>query len=132
MFPETGDDSEMIAELPAQIAELFADILATGNAFTFTVTLFELTQPEEFVSVTVYEVVEDGFTVLFELVELNPDAEPDQEYVLPVTAAAPMVADSPAQIVELVPALAAGSAFTVTKTELLLVQPVAVMVSTSS
>jgi len=51
--------------------------------------------------------------------------------VLPPTAAAPMVADCPAQMVELLPAFAAGSALTVTRTELVFVQPVDVMVSTS-
>ena len=82
------------------------------------------------VSTKVYVVVTEGFTVALELVELNPDGTDDQLYVLPKTDAAPMEALCPRQIVELLPAFAAGSGLTVIVTLCVLVHPVAVMVST--
>ncbi len=49
--------------------------------------------------------------------------------MLPLTEAAPMLAEAPEQIVALAPGFAAGKGLTVTITEFVFVQPVAVMVS---
>jgi hypothetical protein len=64
----------IVVEDPVQI--VFAEpAAATGNEFTVTVTEFELTQPLELVSVTVYVVVVVGLTVGLAEVELNPEGE---------------------------------------------------------
>ena len=70
-----------------------------------------------------------GLTDGLEDVELKPDGLLAQLYVLPATAVAPMEMGVPEHVLELVMVAAAGSAFTVMATELVLVQPVAVMVS---
>ena len=57
---------------PVQIVA-FEPADATGRLFTVTVTLLEVTQPFELVSVTVYVVVLIGLAVgLDTVVELNP------------------------------------------------------------
>jgi hypothetical protein len=56
-------------------------------------------------------------------VEVYPDGVLVHEYVFPDTAVVPMVAELPAQTEVLVPALAAGLAFTVIVTEFVLLQP---------
>ena len=72
-----------------------------------------------------------GLTDGFASVEENPDGTELQLYVLPSTAAAPMVELSFKQMARLSPAVAAGSGFTVTVTLPVLLQPVSVMVSVS-
>ena len=74
-------------------------------------------------------VVVVGLTEGLLAVELKPDGLDDHEYVCPTVDAAPMVALPPLHIAVLLPALAVGIGFTVTVTELDLVQPVAVIVS---
>ena len=71
-----------------------------------------------------------GLTVGLETVELYPAGLDDHEYVLPVLAAPPIVAEEPEHIAWLLPALAAGVAFTVTTILLAAEQPPAVTVST--
>ena len=63
-------------------------------------------------------------------VEVKPDGLLVHEYTSPVTAVAPIVAELPEHIALLVPALAAGSGLTVIVTVFVLLQPVAVTVST--
>ena len=75
--------------------------------------------------------MEAGFTEGFDEDELNPEGELDHEYVLPVTAAAPIEIELPEQMLVLEITAAAGNALTVMVTELDLVQPVAVTVSVS-
>ena len=87
------------------------------------VTEFELTQPLVFVSVTVYVVFTVGLTEFDDAVDEYPDGVLDQEYVLPVTAVAPIAVVLPGQILEFVPALAAGREFTVTVTLFEATQP---------
>lgn len=65
-------------EEPAQMAVLEITA-AAGSGFTLIVTEFELVQPFDPVSVTVYVVVEEGDTEGFAIVELKPPAELDQE-----------------------------------------------------
>ena len=62
---------------------------------------------------------------------VKPDGDDDHEYVLPLTALAPILAEPPLQMVELVPAFAKGNALTVIITEFDLLQPVAFTVSTN-
>ena len=83
------------------------------------------------VSVKVYVVVVVGLTVGLACVLLNPDGLELHEYVLPLTALAPMLVLPPLQMVLALPALAAGSELTVTITVLLSLHPVAVTVSTT-
>jgi len=91
---------------------------------TVIVTEFEFEQPLELVSVTVYVAVAAGDTDGLDIVELKPETVLAHEYVLPDTAAAPIVnAGTPAQIVDGDPAAAAGSGLTVMVTELDLVHP---------
>ena len=52
---------------------------AEGKGLTVIITEFEFIQPLEFVSVKVYELVDVGETEGFELVELYPEIELDQE-----------------------------------------------------
>ena len=70
-----------------------------------------------------------GLTIGFAEVEVNPLGLLTHEYVLPMTAAAPIDAESPTQIAVFAAAAAAGSGFTDMVTAWELVQPVAVMVS---
>ena len=70
-----------------------------------------------------------GATLGFAEVEEYPDGLLAHEYVLPVTAAAPIDADFPEQMAVLDPAAATGRAFTVTVTLLDKLQPVEVIVS---
>jgi hypothetical protein len=74
-------------------------------------------------------VVAVGLTVGFELVEVNPLGEEVHEYVLPVIADAPILADPPLQIVLSPPALAVGSGLTVIITASFFVHPVDVLVT---
>ena len=74
-------------------------------------------------------VVTAGFTDGLARVDENPAGTEIQLYVLPVTAVAPNIVLCPAQIARSLPANAAGNGFTVTTTLLLLVHPVAVIVS---
>ena len=62
-------------------------------------------------------------------VEAYPDGLLVHAYTSPVTAVAPIEAELPEHIVALVPAIAAGRAFTVMETEFEAEQPVAVTVS---
>ena len=74
-------------------------------------------------------VVTIGATVGLADVEENPAGLETQLYVFPETAAAPMIVLLPKQIALSPPVVAVGNGFTVTVRLLLLVQPVAVMVS---
>jgi hypothetical protein len=76
-------------------------------------------------------VVTVGVTVELADVEANPTGLETQAYVFPETAAAPIVVLLPKQIALSPPVAASGNGFTVTIRLLLLVQPVAVMVSVS-
>ena len=64
----------MEAEPLPQIAEL-VPALAAGTELTVMVTVCELEQLPGTVSNNVYEVVTDGLTVGFELLEENPEGE---------------------------------------------------------
>ena len=65
-------------ELPVQMAVLeITD--AAGRGLTVIVTELELIQPLEFVSVSVYDVVDVGLTDGLDKVELNPDGLLTQE-----------------------------------------------------
>ena len=113
--------AQMILEVPAT---------AAGNGLTVTTTLLLLAHPVAvIVSVTVYVVVTAGFTDGLARVDVNPTGTEIQLYVLPAIAAAPIIVLCPAQIARSLPANAAGNGFTVTTTLLLLVHPVAVIVS---
>ena len=74
-------------------------------------------------------VVTIGLTVGLEVVEVKPAGTDAQLYVLPATAEAPIMVLPPKQIDWDTPALAAGKGFTEISTLLLLLQPVAVMIS---
>ena len=74
-------------------------------------------------------VVTSGVTVGLANAETNPAGLETQLYVLPETAVAPMLVLLPKQIALSLPVDAVGNGFTVTIMLLLLVQPVAVMVS---
>ena len=76
-------------------------------------------------------VVTVGATVGLETFDVKPAGDEVHEYVLPAVAAPPMVVELPLQIVALVPAAAGGAGLTVMTTELVLLQPVAVMVCTN-
>ena len=65
----------------------------------------------------------------FELEEVNPPGLLVQLYVCPATAVAPTVVDDPLQMVDTEPTPGVGRGFTVTLTESVLEQPVAVIVS---
>ena len=73
MLPETAVLPIEI-EFPEQIP-VFDITWAAGNGLTVMVTELDFTQPLEFVSVKVYELVELGETEGFETVELYPDTE---------------------------------------------------------
>jgi hypothetical protein len=62
-------------------------------------------------------------------VEVNPLGDDVHEYVLPVTADAPIEVDAPLQIVLSEPALAVGNGFTVITTVSLFIHPVDVLVT---
>ena len=64
-------------------------------------------------------------------VDVNPAGDDVQLYVFPTTATAPIDVLAFRQTALLAPATAAGNGFTVTTTLFVLVQPVAVMVSTT-
>jgi HJR/Mrr/RecB family endonuclease len=104
-------------DIPVQILEL-AIVVAAGSGLTVMVTELDFTQPLEFVSVTVYVVVEVGDTEGLEAVEVNPTGELTHEYVLPTTAVAPTEIDVPVQILAFAIVAAAGSGLTVMVTEL--------------
>ena len=117
--------------LPFRQIDLALPAAAAGNGFTVTVTLCVLVHPVAvMVSTTVYVVFTSGLTDGLAAVEVNPAGTEVQLYVLPVTDAAPRVVLAFRQIARSVPATAAGRGFTVTTTLWVLVQPVAVMVST--
>ena len=81
------------------------------------------------VSTSTYVVFAVGLTVGLDEFELYPEGILAHEYVSPLTALAPIVADEPEHIVCAVPVAAAGSELTVTFTELLFEQPVDVTFS---
>ena len=96
------------------------------------VTLFVFLQlVAVIVSVRVYVVVIVGLTDGFAEVEENPEGLLVHEYVLPLTALAPIVVELPLQMVLALPALAVGNGFTVMTTEFDLLQEVAVTDSTN-
>jgi hypothetical protein len=68
------------------------------------------------VSTTVYVVVTIGVTVGFDRVDVKPEGTDVQLYVLPPTAAAPMVVLDPRHIDVGLPAAATGNGFNVTDT----------------
>ena len=94
-----------------------------GKGFTVIVTEFVFTQPLEFVSVKVYELVEVGETEGLETVELNPEIELTQEQVLPVTAVAPIKIAALEQMAVSEMTIAAGRPMTVIVVELESKQP---------
>ena len=119
----------MVVELPLQI-EVLVPALAEGNGFTVITTEFDLLQDVAvIVSTKVYVVVTVGLTFGFDKVEVNPLGLLVHEYVLPLTAVAPILAEPPTQMAELLPALAAGRGLTVTTTVFDLLHEVAVTVS---
>ena len=130
VVPLTGA-APMAIEPPGHIA-LFEMTAAAGSGFTVTVTLFDLTQPvAAMVSLRVYVVLPVGETVALETLEVNPEGFEVQLYVLPATAAAPIVVELPLQTDVLEPVAAAGSGFTATGSVLELLQPVDVIVCVS-
>ena len=117
-------------ELPMQIL-LLVPALAAGNGLTVTTREFVLEQlVAVIVSVKEYVVVTVGETDGFDNVEVKPDGDDVQLYVLPATEAAPIVTDAPLQIEELAPVVAAGKGLTVTIAVFVALQVVAVIVST--
>jgi hypothetical protein len=102
---------------------LFAIVAAAGKGFTVTATVLVLTQLLELVSVIEYVVETVGDTVGFEDAEVKPTGLLIHEYVLPVTAVAPIAMDVPVQILELDIVAATGSGFTVILTVLDFIQP---------
>jgi hypothetical protein len=117
----------IVAELPAQ-TELLLPALAEGSELTVIVTELELVQPVAVTfSVNVYVVVVEGLTVALDDEELKPEGLLLQEYVFPDTDAPPIVAGDPEHMETDDPALAEGSALTVTVTELVLEQPAALV-----
>ena len=62
----------MLIELPVQML-VIEIVAAAGNGLTVMVKEFDLTQPFEFVSATVYVVLDVGETEGFEEVEVNPE-----------------------------------------------------------
>ena len=128
VFPETAE-APILVLLPKQIA-LSPPVVAVGNGFTVTMRLLLLVQPVAvIVSVNVYVVVTIGATVGLANAEVNPTGLETQPYVFPETAADPILVLLPKQIALSPPVVAVGNGFTVTVRLLLLVQPVAVMVS---
>ena len=73
--------------------------------------------------------VEVGETEGFAAVELKPDTELAQEYVLPATAVAPMEMVEPEQMAVLEITEAVGNGLTVMVAESVLLHPVEVFVS---
>ena len=103
---------QIAIEEPAPIA---------GIVFTVTVTVAEFLQPDAFVPVTEYVVLADGLAVILAPVVEESPAAGVQEYEVPPVAV--RVVEEPLHMAT--PALApmVGSAFTVTVTVAVLLQP---------
>jgi hypothetical protein len=112
----------IVSEDPVHIAVSLITA-AAGSGFTVMVTEFDFTQPLLSVSVSVYIVVVDGFTVGLAEVEVNPEGELLHEYVLFDTAVAPIALELPLQMAVFEITAAAGSGFTVMVTGLDFTQP---------
>ena len=102
---------------------------AVGSGLTVIVTELDFEHPAALVSVMEYVVVVVGLTEAVEAVELYPEGELVQVYVLPLTEALPIVAELPRPIDASLPAFAAGSALTVIVVEFEFWHPVAVTLS---
>ena len=97
---------------------LFAMVADAGSGLTVITTELDFTQLFELVSVRVYVVVIVGDTDGLELTEVNPAGELIHEYVLPVTAVAPIAMLFPVQMLLFAMVADAGNGLTVITTEL--------------
>jgi hypothetical protein len=120
MLPVTNA-APIVILFPIQIPEL-GIVAAAGSGLTVIITALDFIHPFELVSVTVYVVVIVGEAEGLAEAEEKPTGLLTQEYVLPVTAVAPIVIDAPIQMLEFAMVAAAGNGLTVMVTELDFIQ----------